>query len=1469
MSVLGQFQFRRDVASAWTSANPILLAGEMGIETDTNKFKIGDGTTPWNSLPYGGIQGPPGSAGSSPTYFGVGGNSAGQSTVSGSSISLYGGSNLTISAGPGALTFNAATFRTDYAGTGFSGTNVSGTVDTAGISLSVASVPARTISLGGNSVGDSTITANQLFIAGGNNITLSGSSNSYTISGASFRTDYAGTGFSGTNVSGTVNTAGVSLSVASQTSFVLSNSNGVSFGTNGSTVTASVKTDYAGTGFSGTNISGTVNTAGLSLSAAPPGPALSAGTQLVNSGTIKFANSNGITFGLSVSTQMTASVRTNYAGSDFVTTTSGGSLVAGTLNTSGFTLAVPSFITTAALSDHSHGNPTLALTNLSGTTASNSAGFTLSLSAGAAGGAAYSFVDSNNVSFTTTNGTQVVASASYSNDGLNRLAAGTQTAGTLATVNFANSNGITFGMSGSSQITGSVKTDYAGTGFATTTSAGSVVSGTHNTNGLTLGIPSFITTAALSDHSHGNPTLALTNLSGTTASNSAGLTLSLSAAPQTQYVFSNSNNVSFGTNGSTVTATASYSNDGFNRLAAGTQTAGSATTVNFADSNGVTFGMSNSSQITASVRTNYAGSDFATTTSAGSVIAGTMNTSGLTLGVPNFLTTAALSDHSHGNPTLALTNLTGTTASNSAGFTLSLSAAPQTQYVFSNSNNVSFGTNGSTVTATASYSNDGFNRLAAGTQTAGSATTVNFANSNGISFGMSGSSQITGSVRTDYAGTQFATTTSGGSVVAGTLNTSGLTLGIPAFITTAALSDHSHGNPTLALTNLSGTTASNSAGLTLSLSAAPQTQYVFSNSNNISFGTNGSTVTATASYSNDGLNRLAAGTQTAGTLATVNFADSNGITFGMSASSQITASVRTNYAGTQFATTTSAGSVIAGTLNTTGLTLGVPNFLTTAALSDHSHGNPTLALTNLSGTTASNSAGFTLSLSAGAGAALSFVNSNNVSFTTTNGTQVVASASYSNDGFNRLAAGTQTAGSATTVNFADSNGVTFGMSNSSQITASVRTNYAGTQFSGTNISGTIDTAGISLSVASDNGVALSAGTQLVNSGTIKFANSNGITFGLSLSTQMTASVRTNYAGSDFATTTSAGSVIAGTMNTSGLTLGVPGFLTEAAATNHTHGNPTLALTNLSGTTASNFSGLTISLSAAAAGGGGVALSAGTTQATNGTVSFANSNGVSFGLNGQTLTASVSTDYAATNHTHGSPTLALTNLSGTTASNFSGLTLSLSGPPMIVEYAGIMPNWNNPSFNGLQTNLTAINGIPILFPVLAEGNATLGGTAIMGLSRATSGSNRFTAAVALYSYVNSTSLGLLTSFSNSFSGTQTASQSGTRRIIITAPATFTSPPGELVVGLHFTCGGASTASMNYSLLGASLLNPAFQGEIFAGADSYNTVTNTGTRGGFHGRYSTTSASFPSGIALSQMVLGIGASVAPISPNFLLR
>ena len=47
-----KIQLRRDTAADWTSANPTLAAGEFGYESDTTKFKIGDGSTAWNSLAY-------------------------------------------------------------------------------------------------------------------------------------------------------------------------------------------------------------------------------------------------------------------------------------------------------------------------------------------------------------------------------------------------------------------------------------------------------------------------------------------------------------------------------------------------------------------------------------------------------------------------------------------------------------------------------------------------------------------------------------------------------------------------------------------------------------------------------------------------------------------------------------------------------------------------------------------------------------------------------------------------------------------------------------------------------------------------------------------------------------------------------------------------------------------------------------------------------------------------------------------------------------------------------------------------------------------------------------------------------------------------------------------------------------------------------------------------------------------------
>ena len=50
--MVARIQIRRDTSADWTSTNPTLSEGELGYETNTDKFKIGDGATAWNSLGY-------------------------------------------------------------------------------------------------------------------------------------------------------------------------------------------------------------------------------------------------------------------------------------------------------------------------------------------------------------------------------------------------------------------------------------------------------------------------------------------------------------------------------------------------------------------------------------------------------------------------------------------------------------------------------------------------------------------------------------------------------------------------------------------------------------------------------------------------------------------------------------------------------------------------------------------------------------------------------------------------------------------------------------------------------------------------------------------------------------------------------------------------------------------------------------------------------------------------------------------------------------------------------------------------------------------------------------------------------------------------------------------------------------------------------------------------------------------------
>jgi len=50
--MLTRLQIRRSTSIEWESINPVLLSGELGLETNTNLIKVGNGVDNWISLPY-------------------------------------------------------------------------------------------------------------------------------------------------------------------------------------------------------------------------------------------------------------------------------------------------------------------------------------------------------------------------------------------------------------------------------------------------------------------------------------------------------------------------------------------------------------------------------------------------------------------------------------------------------------------------------------------------------------------------------------------------------------------------------------------------------------------------------------------------------------------------------------------------------------------------------------------------------------------------------------------------------------------------------------------------------------------------------------------------------------------------------------------------------------------------------------------------------------------------------------------------------------------------------------------------------------------------------------------------------------------------------------------------------------------------------------------------------------------------
>jgi hypothetical protein len=287
----------------------------------------------------------------------------------------------------------------------------------------------------------------------------------------------------------------------------------------------------------------------------------------------------------------------------------------------------------------------------------------------------------NNASITlASNGVQLSVHAIQT--GISGIAGSNASTATSGTVQFANSNGLTFGLSGNT------------------------ITGSHN--GLTV-------------------QSAQTGISGIAGSNA-------STATSGTVQFANSNGLTFGLSGNTITGSVHAQQTGVSGIAGSNASTATSGTVQFANSNGLTFGLSGNT-ITAShngITVNAIGG-------AGISGGNTSNTSGTYTGSLLFA--------GSNNITLsAATGVNGQSITISGPTMVALSApsasASNGTINFSNSNNVSWSMNGSTIVASASFASttiqsyNGGIAASGGTVTAGTAM---FSNSNNVTFGMNGS----------------------------------------------------------------------------------------------------------------------------------------------------------------------------------------------------------------------------------------------------------------------------------------------------------------------------------------------------------------------------------------------------------------------------------------------------------------------------------------------------------------------------------------------------------------------------------------------------------------------------------------------------------------------------------------------------------------------------------------------------------
>lgn len=644
----------------------------------------------------------------------------------------------------------------------------------------------------------------------------------------------------------------------------------------------------------------------------------------------------------------------------------------------------------------------------------------------------------------------------------------------------------------------------------------------------------------------------------------------------------------------------------------------------------------------------YAGIGTSTGTTTGTDAKLTVNTAGISLRTPRYLTTAANISHTHGNPvgynitigsssnnlilsvgnyltTAALSNHSHseylTTAQGGNNLTLAgntigtLTEMNSGTVTIAGGNNITLSQNGNafTIIGAASGTNAGIALSADGSNTAGtlniiSSGTLNLQGGNNITLSQSGNTvHIIGSA--GNVGTGFTSSSITGNNIAGTLSTNGLSLLVPQYMLSSASANFAGTGSSI----IGGSMTYNTAGLTLNIPTAS-----ISASNSIYAGNNISLSTAGVATTVSVVGVL--GTEAAGSFMQTAFStllqavSNSTLSIGTNQSSlfQLTAH-NSNSLGTTYTSHTHSNLYIALSESSLYRSSVLSNtFLTTGYIS-HTHSNlylPVSASTAYQTSVLDNTFALT--------------NHSHSQYLTTamlsNYTSVFEHTSHTSAITSNAIHSSQT-GSVIFANSLNSN-VTWTStysSNSTYLGASVNT-----------ISGT----------AAGGAALRGSGTYTQNSGTIQFANSNGITFGLT-NNQMTASVSNNVGSMYFNDTNGVTfGISSNTNNQSTITASIGNYLTTALATNytsHTHNYAGINTAMTGGTLSINTNGVSVNVQQRS-------------------MYFADGNGITFGssTNGYstTITASVNAGTATGGGTSIVPGSYL-------SSSLNGSTLSLS------------------------------------------------------------------------------------------------------------------------------------------------------------------------------------------------------------------